>query len=160
MRKETRHYLSAICWPVFFSSIYDEDATFGRSWGLKRWLDEHYTMPHRCRCGMQSRGKSPAGGISPYDFSDATVGLFTDRERADGVDGGDLKRWIVPCLSNIARENTTQPSVEALWVVLMALYAIVHHCDNPSKAAVLSPFIYRLKDELLTEIGLSQAAFS
>ena len=35
---------------------------------------------------------------------------------------------------------------------LMALYAVVHHCDIYSKAAVLSPFIYRLKDELLTEI--------
>ena len=37
---ETRHY------PVLYmfdghNLFYDEDATFGRSWGLKRWLDEH-----------------------------------------------------------------------------------------------------------------------
>ena len=73
--KETRHY------PVLYmfdghNLFYDEDATFGRSWGLKRWLDEH-TMPLivvGVECNHE--GNRRLEEFSPYDFSDATVGFI------------------------------------------------------------------------------------
>ena len=143
--KETRHY------PVLYL-FYDEDATFGRSWGLKRWLDEH-TMPLivvGVECNHE--GNRRLEEFSPYDFSDATVGFIhgQGKELMEWM-SSDLKRWIDHAYRTLPGKHHTAIGGSSMGG-LMALYAVVHHCDIYSKAAVLSPFIYRLKDELLTEI--------
>ena len=149
--KETRHY------PVLYmfdghNLFYDEDATFGRSWGLKRWLDEH-TMPLivvGVECNHE--GNRRLEEFSPYDFSDATVGFIhgQGKELMEWM-SSDLKRWIDHAYRTLPGKHHTAIGGSSMGG-LMALYAVVHHCDIYSKAAVLSPFIYRLKDELLTEI--------
>ena len=149
--KETRHY------PVLYmfdghNLFYDEDATYGRSWGLKRWLDEH-TMPLivvGVECNHE--GNRRLEEFSPYDFSDATVGFIhgQGKELMEWM-SSDLKRWIDHAYRTLPGKHHTAIGGSSMGG-LMALYAVVHHCDIYSKAAVLSPFIYRLKDELLTEI--------
>ena len=79
--KETRHY------PVLYmfdghNLFYDEDATFGRSWGLKRWLDEH-TMP-LIVVGVNATTREIAGwrNFLPMISVMRRLALFTDRGKS------------------------------------------------------------------------------
>lgn len=148
---ETRHY------PVLYmfdghNLFYDEDATFGRSWGLKRWLDEHTAPLIVVGVECNHEGNRRLEEFSPYDFSDTTVGFIhgQGKELMEWM-SSDLKHWIDHAYRTLPGKQHTAIGGSSMGG-LMALYAVVHHCDIYSKAAVLSPFIYRLKEELLTEI--------
>lgn len=132
--------------------FYDEDATFGKSWGLSRWLDEQEASLIVVGIECNHEGNRRLEEFSPYDFTDTQVGFIhgQGKELMEWM-STDLKQWIDHTYRTLPHKRHTAIGGSSMGG-LMALYAIVHHEDVYSKAAVLSPFIYSLKEELLAEI--------
>lgn len=121
--------------------FFDEDATFGKCWGLKDFLDicEEDLIIVGLECNHE--GIQRLEEFSPYSFYD---------EHAGWIDGrGDLllewmtqtlKPWIDTHLRTLPQREFTGIAGSSMGG-LMALYGILHHFDTYSKAGCLSPYI-------------------
>ena len=115
----------------------DQEATYGKSWGLKDYLD-HSGLP-LIVVGMECNheGNSRLVEYSPYTFTDHQFGTIAGS-------GRQMMRWVVEELKPlIDRELPTLTSRKDTWIAgahggLMSLYAITAHNDTFSKAACLS----------------------
>jgi len=122
--------------------FFDEDATYGKSWGMKDFMDEtHLPMI----IVAVDCNHSPQGGrlreYSPYDFS--FRGMVV-RGR-----GRTTMKWFTQTLKPLIDEKyPTLPEREHTFIAgssmggLMSLYAILQHNDVYSRAACLSPSIW------------------
>lgn len=135
--------------------FFDEDATYGKSWGLKDFLD--YYDKKMIVVGMECNheGQKRLDEYCPYDVSHSYFGDI------HGV--GDIyMQWVVDELKPfIDQHYRTIPFRECTMIAgssmggLMALYTIVHHNNIFSKAACLSSAISFCFDELVKEIESS-----
>lgn len=121
----------------------DQEATYGKSWGLKDYLD-HSGLP-LIVVGMECNheGNSRLVEYSPYTFTDHQFGTIAGS-------GRQMMRWVVDELKPlIDRELPTLTSRKDTWIAgssmggLMSLYTITAHNDTFSKAACLSPSCFR-----------------
>ena len=119
----------------------DHDATYGKSWGLKDFLDQ-WSKPIIV-VGMEC-GHGENERLSEYLPYPADRGSFSQLP----VLGGRILQWMVEELKPmIDREYRTWPFRECTGVAgssmggLMALYAAVHHNRWFSKAACISSSI-------------------
>lgn len=133
--------------------FYDEDATYGKSWGLKDWLDHHDLEIIVIGLECNHEGNKRLEEFSPYDFDDRNVGFIHGR-------GKELMQWLCyECKPRMDQMYRTLPSAAYTAIAgssmggLMALYSILHHHDIFSKAAILSPFLYQMEDALGMEIN-------
>ena len=129
----------------------DAEATYGKSWGLKDYLDR--TKEKLIVIGIECNheGNQRLVEYSPYTFNDRHLGLIEGS-------GKQLMEWVVNELKPlIDQELPTKPDRYNTWIGgssmggLMSLYTITHHNATFSKAACLSPFLYPIRDEIAKE---------
>ena len=126
----------------------DNEATYGKSWGLKDYLDR--TSIPLIVVGMECNheGNSRLVEYCPYTFTDRQFGTIIGSGKA-------MMRWVVDELKPlIDRELPTLPERASTWIGgssmggLMSLYTITAHNDVFSHAACLSPFLYPIRRDM------------
>ncbi len=132
--------------------FYDEDATYGKSWGLKTFLDA-YDKPFiivGIECSHE--GNERLNEFSPYSFQMRHWGQVEGK-------GKVFMDWVVYELKPyIDQTYRTMPFRECTGIGgssmggLMSLYTIMHYNEYFSKAACVSSAVYgcmpQLKEEL------------
>ena len=123
--------------------FYDEDATYGKSWGMREYMDKTRTpmiiVAIECNHGKNyARLKE----YSPYTFTSGNFGRIQGK-----VD--KYMQWLVNSLKPmIDAEYPTLPDRENTFIAgssmggLMSLYAVLAYNDVFSRAACLSPSIW------------------
>ena len=119
--------------------FFNEDATYGKSWGLKEFL-EQWPKP-MIVVGIEC-GHGEGERLSEYLPYPADQGSFCD---STPVLGDATLRWMVEELKPVIDlEYRTYPARSCTGIAgssmggLMALYGVVHHNDVFSKAACIS----------------------
>lgn len=131
--------------------FYDEDATYGTSWGLKGFLD-HWNKPMivvGIECGHE--GEERLNEYCPYHVGKGFL------SRVKGI-GDDTIRWMIDDLKTmIDRDYRTCPFRECTGIAgssmggLMALFASIRYNQWFSKAACLSSAISPCMSQLDNE---------
>lgn len=123
--------------------FFDQDATYGKSWGMKEYLDntsgQLIVAAVECNHGEANERLSE---YSPFDFSDPRLGRFNGR-------GKDTMEWFV---------NVFKPQIDSAYRTLsdrlntfiggssmgglMSLYAVLEYNHIFSRAAALSPSVW------------------
>ncbi len=132
--------------------FYDEDATYGTSWGLKDIFDAYGL--HVIIVGLECNheGNKRLEEFSPYNIVDHRFGAVFGR-------GQELFSWMVSDLKSYIDEHyPTLKDREHTSIGgssmggLMALYGIIRHNDVYAKAIVVSPYIHRVIKDILRDI--------
>lgn len=129
--------------------FFDEDATYGKSWGMKDYMDatETQMIVAAVECNH-----SPDGGrlseYSPFSFSDPNLGKIKGRGRI-------TMDWMVNVFKPMVDEQfPTLPDRDHTFIGgssmggLMSLYAVLEYNRVFSRAAALSPSIWFATDQL------------
>ena len=130
--------------------FFDEDATYGTSWGLGAYLDETDT---RMMVVAVECNHSPDNGrlseYSPFTFEDPQLGHVTGR-------GRETMEWFTRELKPlIDRRYPTRPGRAHTFIAgssmggLMSLYAVVCYNRVFSRAAALSPSLWVAPKKLI-----------
>ena len=138
--------------------FFDEDATYGKSWGVADYLDYTDTplivAAVECNAGPNNERLVE---YSPYRFDDPTYGHF------DGKGQATMSWYIHRFKPFIDRSFRTLPDREHTFIGgssmggLMSLYALLQYNDTFSRAAALSPSIWVAPDKLVGPCGPGQA---
>ena len=120
--------------------FFDEDATYGKSWGLGEYLDEHETP--LIVAAVECNHHPDHGRIreyAPYDFSARGFGAIEGR-------GAQTMEWLIHSFKpEVDRRCPTLPDREHTFIAgssmggLMSLYAVSAYNEVFSRAAALSP---------------------
>jgi len=134
--------------------FFDCDATYGKSWGVKEYLD--YTDTRLIVAAVECNKGKDNGRLSeyaPYTFEDPEYGHFEGR-------GSVTMDWIVNCFKpKIDRTYRTLPDRSNTFIGgssmggLMSLYALLAYNKYFSKAAALSPSLNFNENQLLELIN-------
>ena len=131
----------------------DEDATFGKCWGLQEYMQEarHEIIIIGIECNHE--GNQRLEEFSPYSFDDPYVGMIYGK-------GDLLMDWVVDELKPwIDQQYRTKKGRQDTGVMgssmggLMSLYTILHHHKTFSKAGCLSCFLGPVMEPLLHDIN-------
>lgn len=137
-----RHY------PVLYmfdghNVFYDEDATYGKSWGMLDYMDRTGT---EMIIAAVECNHSPDGGrlseYSPFTFSDPKLGHITGRGKTT------MDWWVNTFKPLIDSHYPTLPDRRHTFIAgssmggLMSLYALLEYNTVFSRAAALSPSIW------------------
>ena len=138
--------------------FFDEDATYGKSWGMAEFLD--YTEIPVIVAAVECNHSPDNGRLSeysPYTFRDSCFGHVTGRGRT-------TMEWLVNTFKPyIDRHYPTLPDREHTFVCgssmggLMSLYAVTEYNRVFSRAAALSPSVWvapRKLDQLFSRAEL------
>lgn len=123
--------------------FFDQDATYGKSWGMKEYLDQTQTQ---LIVATVECSHSPDNGrlseYSPYDFADPQLGRFR------GL-GRETMEWLIHDFkSEIDRQYRTLPDREHTFLAgssmggLMSLYGVMEFNHVFSRAGALSPSVW------------------
>lgn len=123
--------------------FFDQDATYGKSWGMKEYLDRTQTQ---LIVAAVECSHSPDNGrlseYSPYDFADSQLGRFR------GL-GRETMEWLIHDFkSEIDRQYRTLPDREHTFLAgssmggLMSLYGVMEFNHVFSRAGALSPSVW------------------
>lgn len=129
--------------------FFDDDATYGKSWGLKEFLDETQApvIVAACECSHD-----PANGrlseYSPYPCADSDFGAFKGRGKTT-MDWfvEEFKPWVdenYPTLPDRAHTFLGGSSMGGL----MTLYGVLRYNHIFSRGAALSPSIWFSRERL------------
>lgn len=131
--------------------FFDEDATFGKSWGLEEYLDFTDTplivAAVECNAG---RNNERLIEYSPYRFDDEQYGHFDGRGRST------LEWYLRRFKPYVDGHFRTLPDREHTFIGgssmggLMSLYALLQYNRSFSRAAALSPSLWVAPDKLVT----------
>lgn len=137
--------------------FFDSDATYGKSWGMKEYLDRTGTplIVAAVECSH-----SPDHGrlreYAPYSFQEAGLGQITGR-------GRETMEWMIHTLKpEIDRRFRTLPGREHTFLAgssmggLMSLYGVLQYNRVFSRAGVLSPSLWTAPRELCALIRRAQ----
>lgn len=130
----------------------DEEATYGKSWGLRDYLES--TGLPLCVVGLECnhRGNLRLWEFSPYDFSDPEWGeVHGQGEILMDWMSGELKVWVdqhLPVLSDRRYTFIGGSSMGGL----MALFAGSCYSSVYSRAACLSPYLTRVMEPLCQDL--------
>ena len=137
----------------------DEDATYGKSWGMKDFMDETGTpmivvgvdcdhRPHNARLSE----------YSPFTFVDPDLGRITGRGRL-------FMDWLCGTLKPMIDERyPTIPEREATFIAgssmggLMTIYAVSAYNEVFSRGAALSPSVWTANKRIARMIRESEIA--
>lgn len=119
--------------------FYDEDATYGKSWGLKDFLDQYDKKLIIVGMECNHEGTKRLDEYCPYTLKNTFLGNINGT-------GKEMLDWIISELKPmIDQRYRTYPWRECTAIAgssmggLMSLYAIIMHNDYFSKAACISP---------------------
>lgn len=145
---ESYMYETEKSYPVLYmfdghNVFFDEDATYGKCWGMKEYMDETETqlIIVAVECNH-----SPDNGrlreYSPYSFTDPELGNVQGQ-------GKITMDWMVHTLKpHIDQHFRTLPDREHTFIAgssmggLMSLYAVLEYNDYFQRAAALSPSLW------------------
>ena len=150
----------ALRFPVLYmfdghNVFFDDDATYGKCWGMKEYLDESETplMVVAVECNHAPKG-ARLSEYAPFSFRAPKLGSVEGR-------GHDTMEWFVHTLKPLIDEQyPTLPGRHDTFIAgssmggLMSLYAVVQYNHVFSRAAALSPSIWfatRRLDEFLRD---------
>lgn len=151
---DSYEYDAGTSYPVLYmfdghNVFFDSDATFGKCWGLKEYMDSTKTqlIIVAVECNH-----SPNNGrleeYSPFNFTDANCGKITGR-------GKLTMDWMVQSLKPyIDKHYRTLPDREHTFIAgssmggLMSLYAVLQYNQYFSRAAALSPSLWTAPDKV------------
>ena len=139
--------------------FFDEDATYGKSWGVADYLDYTDTplivAAVECNAGANNERLVE---YSPYRFDDKQYGHF------DGK-GKDTLNWFVHEFKPFIDANyRTQPDRAHTFIGgssmggLMSLYALLQYGDVFGRAAALSPSLWVAPEALTALVGRCKLA--
>ena len=139
--------------------FFDEDATYGKSWGMKDFMDEtHLPMIIVAVDCNHSRTHGRLKEYSPFDFEFGDVGPIRAR-------GKTTMNWFARTLKPLIDEKyPTLPEREHTFIAgssmggLMSLYAILAHNDVYSRACCLSPSLWVAPEKVHTLIEKANLA--
>jgi len=133
--------------------FHDEDSTYGKSWGLKNFLEKINARIIVVGIECNHEGNNRISEFSPYTFSDKDLGYVEGK-------GKVFIEWIINDLKPyIDSKYPTIPWREATGIGgssmggLMALYGVVMRSDIFSKGACLSVFYHYIYKYLLNDIA-------
>ncbi len=133
--------------------FFDEDASFGKSWGLADFLDHWHVRMIVVGIECNHTGNRRLEEFSPYNFTDFDGSYYRGK-------GKTFMKWVVKDLKPyIDSKYRTIPDREATGIGgssmggLMAYYTIAAHNDVFSKAACLSSAFAFCRDDLYNEIS-------
>lgn len=121
--------------------FFDEDATFGKSWGMKKYLDEH---PHDLIVvGIEcnNEGWRRLNEYSPVDFSYKELEIKGEGKVYMDWLVGTLKPYIDATYRTIPDRKHTAIGGSSMGG-LMSLYAVCDYSDVFQRAACLSPSLW------------------
>jgi len=136
----------------------DEDATYGKSWGLGKYLDENDVplVVVGVECNHNPKG-ARLSEYAPYSFQAPGLGKVTGR-------GRETMRWFIKTLKPmIDHQYPVRRDRNHTWIAgssmggLMSLFAVLEFNNVFSRAAALSPSIWfgaRQMDELIKRTKL------
>lgn len=123
--------------------FFDSDATFGKCWGMKEYMD--YTDTQMIIAAVECNHSPDHGRLkeySPFSFTESSVG------KIEGL-GQKTMDWMVHTFKpEIDRRYRTLPDRDHTFIAgssmggLMSLYALLEYNPWFSKAAALSPSIW------------------
>ena len=123
--------------------FFDQDATYGKSWGMKEYLDRTQTqlIVVAVECS-HSPDNGRLSEYSPYDFADPQLGRFRGM-------GRETMEWLIHDFkSEIDRQYRTLPDREHTFLAgssmggLMSLYGVMEFNHVFSRAGALSPSVW------------------
>ncbi len=130
--------------------FFDEDATYGKSWGMAEYMD--YTETPMIIAAVECTHDPDNGRLkeySPYTFNDRHFGYIK------GI-GRSTMNWYINSLKRGIDENfRTIPDREHTFIAgssmggLMSLYALIKYNNVFSRAAALSPSVWTASDKLV-----------
>lgn len=147
-RQQNMHY------PVLYmfdghNVFYDKDATYGKSWGMKEYMDR--TRTQMLIVAVECNHSPDHGRLkeySPFHFSDADIGDIKGK-------GNLTMKWFTQVLKPyIDRTYRTLPDREHTFIAgssmggLMSLYALLKYNNVFSRAAALSPSLWTNPDAI------------
>ncbi len=154
-------YLPAACefdprlrFPVLYmfdghNVFFDEDATYGKSWGMEKYMDESETplIIAAVECN-HSPDHGRLSEYSPYSFYDPNLGYISGR-------GKQTMEWMVHSFKPMIDQHfPTLPEREHTFIAgssmggLISIYALLEYNHVFSRAAALSPSIWACIGEL------------
>lgn len=129
--------------------FFDSDATYGKSWGMKEYMD--YTNTQMLIAAVECNHSPDHGRLkeySPFSFRDPSLGLI------EGW-GKLTMNWMIHRFkADIDRRFRTLPEREHSFITgssmggLMSLYAVLEYNSVFSRAAALSPSLWTAPDKL------------
>ena len=129
--------------------FFDSDATYGKSWGMKEYMD--YTNTQLIIAAVECNHSPDNGRLkeySPFTFQDPKLGSITGW-------GSITMEWLIHTFKeDIDRRYRTMPDREHTFIAgssmggLMSLYAITKYNSFFSRAAALSPSVWFAKEKL------------
>lgn len=129
--------------------FFDEDATYGKSWGMLEYMEETQTpmIIAAVECN-HSPNNGRLSEYSPYNFNDSQFGRVTGRGRL-------TMEWMVNTFKPyIDQEFPTIPEREFTFIAgssmggLMTLYAVTEYNHIFSRGAALSPSLWVAPERL------------
>ncbi len=129
--------------------FFDEDATYGKSWGMTEYMD--FTETQMIIAAVECNHSPDNGRLkeySPFTFRDPELGLITGK-------GAITMDWITKRFKPmIDRRYRTLPEREFTYIAgssmggLMSLYAVLKYNRYFSKAAALSPSLWTSRNKV------------
>lgn len=130
----------------------DEDATYGKSWGIARFLDQYPKGVIVVGMECSHHGHDRITEYCPYTIKARMTGLVHGQGEA-------TMQWFIHRLKPyIDSHYRTWSHREATAIAgssmggMMALYAVIRHNEVFSKSAAVSPAIFGCTDDFLREI--------
>lgn len=123
--------------------FFDSDATYGKCWGLKEYLD--YTNTQVIVAAVECSHDPDNGRLkeyAPYSFSEPAIGTI------EGHGKHTMEWWIHTFKSEIDGRFRTLPDREHTYIAgssmggLMSVYALLKYNSVFSRAAALSPSLW------------------
>lgn len=129
--------------------FFDSDATYGKCWGLKEYMDftETDLIIAAVECN-HSADNDRLREYSPFDFKDPAFGSF------EGMGDATMEWFINVFKKDIDERFRTLPDRRNTFIAgssmggLMSLYALLAYNDTFGRAAALSPSIWLTRKDI------------
>lgn len=136
--------------------FFDSDATYGKSWGIKDFLDSNNGRMIVVGLECNHEGNKRLCEFSPYSFKDKFFGVID-------ACGKELTDWIADVLKPMIDEHfPTMPQREYTGIGgssmggLMSIYVAAIRSDVFSMGACLSPFYTHIFKKLVDELSATE----
>ena len=133
--------------------FFDADATYGKSWGMKKYMDKSRKQLIIVAVECNHEGNKRLEEYAPYSFEAPQLGKIRGR-------GATYMNWLVKTLKPYIDENyRTLPDREHTMIAgssmggLMSLYGVCDYNHVFSKAACLSPSVWVDPGKILAMIA-------
>lgn len=130
----------------------DEDATYGKSWGIKKYFDEHDVEVIVVGIECNHEGNKRLWEFSPYDFKDPYWGVVVGQGKIFVKwMKEELKPYIDAKFSTLTDRQHTAVGGSSMGG-LMSIYAGIAASDTFSKAICVSPHYKRMYHKLIKDV--------